>query len=92
MYIPSSFRESNIDKLHDLIEQQSFATLVSAEPELFATHLPLLLDRASEDQGSLIGHMARANPQWESADGRQVLVIFNGPHAYVSPSCSTKSR
>jgi transcriptional regulator len=56
------------------------------EGEPFATHLPLLLDRTAGPHGSLIGHMARANPQWQSADGQHVLAVFSGPHAYVSPS------
>jgi transcriptional regulator len=44
--------------------------------------MPFLLER----DGSLVGHMARANPQWQDLDGQPVLVVFSGPHAYVSPS------
>jgi len=87
MYIPASFRESDRERLFDLIEQYSFAILVSeSEGEPFATHLPLLLDRTAGPHGSLIGHVAQANPQWQMADGKTVLAIFSGPHAYVSPS------
>jgi transcriptional regulator len=86
MYIPSHFAENDIGKLHTAIEQYSFATLVSNHlGELFASHLPLLLDRESGPSGTLVGHMARANPQWQSAAGQEVLAIFHGPHAYISP-------
>ena len=52
----------------------------------FASHLPLLLETDAGPNGSLIGHLARANPQWQGVDGQQVLAVFSGPHAYVSPS------
>jgi transcriptional regulator len=50
-----------------------------------ASHLPILLDCRDGKPAVLLGHMARANPQWKEAQGHQVLVIFQGPHAYVSP-------
>ena len=87
MYIPAAFAETDVAKLHELMDQNSFALLVSQHEGLpFATHLPLLLDRQSGPHGTLIGHVARANPQWQSAAGQQVLAIFSGPHAYISPS------
>lgn len=87
MYIPKSFAETNETTLHEFIEQHSFATLVSSDgTEPFASHLPLLLDRHAGPHGTLIGHMARANPQWRTAEGQQVMVIFHGPHTYISPS------
>lgn len=87
MYIPTSFLECDTATLHDFIDGHGFATLVSEQQgEPFASHLPLLLDRVAGSQGTLIGHMARANPQWQSASGRPVLAIFHGPHAYISPS------
>jgi transcriptional regulator len=52
----------------------------------FATHLPLLLERQTGPYGCLIGHMARANPQWNQIGHQTVLVIFSGPHAYISPT------
>ncbi len=85
MYTPSAFAVSNSDALHDFVEANSFATLVSAdESNVEASHLPLLLDRNSGASGTLVGHMAKANPQWENLDGREVLAIFHGPHAYIS--------
>lgn len=87
MYTPTSFIETDQDKLHGFIQQHSFATLVSqTAPEPLASHLPLLLDRDAGSHGTLIGHMARANPQWRQAEGQVVLVIFHGPHAYISPT------
>ncbi len=87
MYTPSAFAETDQRKLHDFIESHSFGLLVSAaDGTPVATHLPLLLERDAGPHGCLIGHVARANPQWRGLDGRQVLVVFSGPHAYVSPS------
>jgi transcriptional regulator len=87
MYVPSAFAEADRDKLHDFIAANSFALLISTrDGEPFATHLPLLLERGAGEHGRLIGHMARANPQWRGLDGEPVLAIFSGPHAYISPS------
>ena len=88
MYIPNSFREDDPALLHELMRQYNFAILVSQhEGAPFATHLPLLLDAQRGPHGTLLGHMARANPQWRDfAASGEALVIFQGPHAYVSPS------
>lgn len=87
MYIPSAFNETDRDRLHEVIERNSFAALISqAEDAPVASHLPLLLDRHIGPHGQLIGHMARANPQWRHAAGQTVLAIFTGPHAYISPA------
>ncbi len=87
MYTPPAFAQSDQAKLHDFIEQHSFATLVTADHSTAtASHLPVLLEREAGSHGRLIGHMARANPQWRGADGNQALAIFGGPHAYISPS------
>jgi transcriptional regulator len=87
MYVPPHFAESDPAKLHDLIESHSFGLLVSqlgGEP--FASHLPFLLDRTAGPHGTLVGHMARANPQWRELSGQNTLGVFSGPHAYVSPT------
>lgn len=88
MYTPAAFRETRLAVLHALIRRHSFATLVSmVDAQLCATHLPLLLDATRGEWGTLRGHMARANPHWRAfAGGDQALVIFQGPHAYISPS------
>jgi len=87
MYIPTAFAETDPSKLHEFIEAHSFGLLVSThDGEPFATHLPFLLERATGPHGSLVGHMARANPHWQDLEGQQVLVVFSGPHAYISPT------
>lgn len=87
MYIPSSFQEADRPTLYDFIERNSFGVLVSQHCDVpFATHLPFLLDRDAGQFGTLVGHMARANPHWKQATGQNVLVIFSGPHAYISPT------
>jgi transcriptional regulator len=87
MYNPASFAVDDRTKLHDFIAQHSFATLVSFDGTTpFASHIPLLIDRDAGTHGRLVGHVARANPQWKHAAERQVLAIFHGPHAYVSPA------
>ena len=87
MYIPTAFAETDLTKLHDFIEQNSFGLLVSQIEGLpSATHLPFLLERTTGPHGALVGHMARANPQWREAGGQTALASFSGPHAYISPS------
>ncbi|MEX0704532.1 MAG: FMN-binding negative transcriptional regulator [Planctomycetales bacterium] len=88
MYLPSHFRVDDLPTLHDFIERHSFATLVTEGIDgPFATHLPLLLDRERGRYGTLRGHFARANPHARLDHAvRTSLVIFHGPHAYVSPS------
>lgn len=87
MYIPAHFEQSDLAVLHRFIEQNSFALLCSIDEGCpFASHLPLLLEREPAPFGALVGHMARANPQWRHADGKSVLAVFSGPHAYISPS------
>lgn len=88
MYIPKAFQEEDPLKLQQLMKDYNFATLVSVEDGLpVASHIPFIFDFARGPHGTLLGHVARANPQWQSfKDGREVLVIFQGPHAYVTPS------
>jgi transcriptional regulator len=88
MYIPKAFREDDLSAVHSLIREYSFATLITQHEGVpFATHLPFILDAERGPNGSLLAHMARANPQWHDFNSAQeVLVIFQGPHAYISPS------
>lgn len=86
MYVPTAFRVDDLPALHGFIEQHSFGLLVSSdEGGLTGSHLPFLLNRQAGPQGTLIGHVAKANRQWEDS-GREVLVVFSGPHAYISPT------
>lgn len=87
MYVPPAFARTDPAELFAFVEAHSFAALVSTRDGApFASHLPLLLDRAAGPHGTLVGHMARANPQWRDLDGRPALAVFSGPHAYVSPA------
>ena len=88
MYVPPSFAEHDVAVMHDFIEAKPLGALVTSSRErLFATHLPLVLDRSRGARGVLEGHVARANPHHELiADGTQALVIFTGADAYVTPS------
>lgn len=88
MYIPPAFRTEDAEKLAALIQKHSFATLITHDGSApFASHLPMLFDPESGSHGTLVSHMARANPQWQHfASGAEVLAIFHGPHSYISPS------
>jgi transcriptional regulator len=87
MYVPAHFAETDLARLHDFIERHSFGLLVTLVDGLpFATHLPFLLERSAGPHGTLLAHVARANPQWQTADGQTALAVFAGPHAYVSPT------
>jgi transcriptional regulator len=85
MYIPTHFREADDATLAGFIETHSFGTLTTvADGKPFATHIPFLYER---EQRVLHCHVARANPQWTHlAAAPDVLVIFQGPHGYVSPT------
>jgi transcriptional regulator len=86
MYIPASFAQPETSKLREFMLQHSFATLTSiGENGLITSHLPLLFDAGAGEHGQLRGHMARANSQWRDVRG-EVLAVFSGPHAYVSPA------
>jgi len=85
IHIPEHFAEHDIARLHALVRTHNFATLVSAHRgEIQVSHLPFLLDA----EGKLLrAHMARANPQWRTfSPEREVVVVFHGPHHYVSPA------
>ena len=86
MYVPAAFAEADAARLHEFMRRHSFAVLTSGGGGgLVASHLPLLLDADAGPHGHLLGHMARANPQWRRVEG-EVMAVFSGPHAYVSPS------
>lgn len=88
MYSPDHFRVEDHDTLHAFMRRHSFATIVTHDGTTsHATHMPVLFESGKGAHGTLVSHMARSNPQWRHCeDGREVLVIFTGPHAYVSPA------
>jgi transcriptional regulator len=92
MYLPDHFRADDPDAIFDFVARHGFALLTTVHDGVpFTSHLPLLVERPGSSQGAgphgtIIGHMARANPQWRDAAGQTGLVVFVGPHAYISPT------
>lgn len=87
MYTPKQFEMNDPAELTAFMQHYNFAALVTHdESGLTATHLPFMIDSTRGEHGTLIAHLARPNPQWKSfANGQEALVMFTGPHAYVSP-------
>ncbi len=94
MYEPPHFKEERIDVLHAAIRQARLATLVTMTTSgLEATHLPMLVDAEPAPYGKLVGHVAKANPQWRtSSPDIEGLAIFQGPQAYITPSWYATKR
>jgi transcriptional regulator len=87
LYRPRAFASDDAAAIARLVDEHPFATLITAgagEPQV--SHLPLRHQSEPAPHGSLFGHMARANPHWRHLGTGPSLVIFHGPHAYVSPS------
>ena len=87
MCVPRQFSQDDTAVAHDLIRTNVFATLVTEiSGRLDATHVPVVLDAQRGALGSLRFHLARANPTSKAlADKREVLMVFTGPHTYISP-------
>ncbi|MBO8156819.1 MAG: FMN-binding negative transcriptional regulator [Bacillaceae bacterium] len=88
MYIPKYFKVTDFDEIRDFMKRNSFGTIVTAQQgKPIATHLPLELHKRGDDY-YITGHMAYANPQWRTFENNHehVLVIYQGPHAYISSS------
>jgi len=87
MYIPKYFKVKNVDEIFDFVQKNSFGTIVTTEQgKPIATHLPLQLIKEG-DTYYITGHMAHGNPQWRTFEiCDDVLVIFQGPHGYISSS------
>lgn len=84
MYTPAHFSETRTDVLHGIIREFPLASLISVTGgDVECSHVPLFLDA---EHNVLRGHVARANPHWQSLDGSAALAIFHGPDHYVTPS------
>jgi transcriptional regulator len=84
MYLPEHFEITNRDEIFEFVDTNTFGQLISpVEGRPFSTHMPFLV---SEDQQRLLGHVAKQNPHHSQVDGGEVLVTFQGPHDYISPS------
>ena len=80
MYIPKNL-QMTASSANQFIHQYGFGCLVSAN--LTGSHLPFLFD---EKHNVLYTHLAKANTHWQGLARQEVLVIFSGPHAYISPT------
>jgi transcriptional regulator len=93
MYLPPAFRNEDVQAQHELIRGHPLATVISAGPGgLLANPIPCLI-YAEGDLGTLRLHMARANPQIaELQRVDECLVVFQGPHSYVTPAWYATKR
>lgn len=87
MYLPAHFDERRPALLHGLVQREPLGLLIThGSGGLQANPVPFLLDAGAGPHGTLRAHVARANPVWREAGGSEVLVVFQGPQAYVSPN------
>jgi transcriptional regulator len=91
MHLPPAFRLDDPEAIDALVREVGLATLVGTRDDgaLEVTHVPLVLRRGPGDGATLVGHVARASDTWRVLDGRPVIAIFQGPHAYVSAATYT---
>lgn len=86
VYLPKNFRVDDLSRLQDFMDRYDFATILSFGDQALVSHLPLVLDRSRGERGTLVGHLALANPHARALEaGADTLCIFHGPHAYISP-------
>src|SRR5258706_13731983 len=92
MYIPRRYDEKDKEKIYSFIKENSFGILISIKDGLpIGTHIPLLLEKNEAGKDILMGHISKGNEQkYTLTDGARVLVIFPGPHAYISPRWYTQ--
>jgi transcriptional regulator len=88
MYVPAHFAEDRVEVMHALMRSYPLGVLVANTPGgMEANHIPFVTDPSKGRWGTLRCHVARANPLWVSLEqASDVLVIFQGPDAYISPS------
>ena len=88
MYIPKINKLTEQETIYRFMQENSFAIIVSElNGEIIATHMPVELEENDKGEKVLRSHMAKQNPQWNNFEkAEQLLVIFNGPHTYISSS------
>lgn len=86
--MPTAFALDDLDLVHALVESVGVAQLVTVgDDRIDATLVPVVLDREAGPFGTVRAHLARANPQWRTADvTHEALLVVSGPDAYVSPA------
>ena len=88
MYQPNAYREDRIDVMHDFVAAHPFAAIATPTDDgVLVDHAPLVLLPDEGPHGTLIGHLARANPHARHVGaGTRSVAIFQGANAYVTPS------
>ena len=87
MYIPKHFAHHDHADLKAVMRTYAFATVfASVDGEPFASHAPVRIDDATDGMLRIEGHVASANPHARTLDGARVMVVFHGPHTYISPT------
>lgn len=94
MHIPNYFKNENLEEVKNFLIANSFGILINqTHGKLTGTHIPMELDTDENGDDILVGHISKANPQWENFhDNKDILAIFNGPHSYVSSSWYAKEN
>ena len=91
LYIPKPHLVEDRKLLHDFMDEHAFVDLVTAAPSIRVTHIPALLNRKAGPYGTIYGHISRNNQQNQTFDGQQpAVIVFRGPHSYISPSWYVK--
>ncbi|MEO1545006.1 MAG: FMN-binding negative transcriptional regulator [Pseudomonadota bacterium] len=88
MYQPALFREDRVDVMHQLMRAHPFGLLTSIQAgRVNADHLPMVIHEDLAEKGIIRCHVAKGNPLWlDRAGSSEVLAVFQGPQAYVTPS------
>jgi len=93
LYIPKAHLVEDRKFLQDFMDEYPFVELVTSSPTLRITHIPVVLDRSAGVYGKIFGHVSRQNPQSQTFDrGHTGIVVFRGPHGYISPTWFAKTE
>lgn len=94
MYIPKAFKQEDSSKAIAFAKNYPFGTLVSVNNSMrpLATHIPFAFDDSNPDKIKLYSHIARENEHWHYLEKQECLIIFQTPHAYISPSLYTREK
>jgi transcriptional regulator len=91
LYIPKAHLVEDRKFLHDFMDEFPFVDLVTPKPTLRITHIPAVLDRTAGRYGTILAHISAQNPQRATFDGtHSAVIVFRGPHGYISPSWYAK--
>lgn len=89
-YPPQHHQDNDINHMIEVVKTYPLATVISVKGNNpYITHLPLVY----REDGKLIGHIDKFNPQAELLkDNNEVTIIFSGPQCYISPSIYTTTQ